>query len=120
MNTTDFERDVLAFDPFDGDFGEPGDSVLRDKMVNARKPGPCSHCGCKIIKGERVRSMSARFGDLMSYRWCSLCCAAMAKCQTEEDSDDSDGEPAWHDYEARAGLAAKLAAQAAAKEGGAA
>lgn len=112
MSTADFESNVLAFDPFEGDFGEPGDSVLRNNMVNARKPGPCSHCGCQIHKGERVRSMSARFGELMSYRWCALCCAAMAKCQAEESSDDA---PAWQEYEARAGIAAKIAAQAAAK-----
>lgn len=118
MSTEDFERDVLAFDPFDGDFGEPGDSVLRNKMVTARKEGPCSHCGNQICRGERVRSMSARFGDLMSYRWCAPCCAAMAKHQAEEDSDgDSDNALAWQEYEARAGLAAKLTAQA--KEGGA-
>lgn len=108
MSATEFESNVLAFDPFEGDFGEPSDSVLRNNMVNARKPGPCSHCGCQIHKGERVRSMSARFGDLMSYRWCAACCAAMAKCQAEEDSDDD--APAWQEYEARAGLAAKLAA----------
>ena len=114
LSTADFESDVLAFDPFEGDFGEPGDSVLRDKMVTARKEGPCSHCGCQICKGERVRRMSARFGDLMSYRWCTLCCAAMAKCQAEE-YDDADEAPAWQEYEARAGLAAKLAAQAAAQ-----
>lgn len=118
MRTEDFERDVLAFDPFDGDFGEPGDSVLRNKMVTARREGPCSHCGNQISKGERVRSMSAIFGNLMSYRWCALCCAAMAKCQAEEDGDDdSDNAPAWQEYEARSILAAKLAAQA--KEGGA-
>ena len=110
LSTADFDRDVLAFDPFDGDFSEPGDSVLRNKMVTARKEGPCSHCGCQIAKGERVRNMSAKFGDLMSYRWCSLCCTAMAKCQSQEDNDDGeDSAPAWQEYESRAGLAAKRA-----------
>lgn len=108
MNTAGFESNVLAFDPFEGDFGEPGDKVFSNKLVTARKEGPCSHCGCQIHKGERVRSMSARFGDLMSYRWCAACCVAMAKCQAEENSDDdSDNAPAWQEYEARAGLAAK-------------
>ena len=113
MSASEFESNVLAFDPFEGDFGEPGDSVLRDKMVNVRTPGPCSHCGCQIHKGERIRIMWAKFGDLMSYRWCALCCEAMAKCQAQESSgDDSDDAPAWQEYEGRAGLAAKLTAQA--------
>ncbi|KAA9149061.1 hypothetical protein F3K36_33900 [Delftia sp. BR1] len=114
LSTAAWENHVLAFDPFDGDFGDQGDRVLSNKLVTARKTGPCAHCGCEICKGERVRSMSARFdGQLMSYRWCALCCEAMAKCQAEEDSDDdSDDAPAWQEYEARAGLAAKLTALA--------
>lgn len=74
---------ILIFNPFDGDFGAPGDTVLSNKVVIARKERPCSHCGTDIKKGERVRSMSAKFeGQLMSYSWCALCCAAMA---TDED-----------------------------------
>ncbi|SDY54621.1 hypothetical protein [Delftia lacustris] len=118
LSTTAWENHVLAFDPFDGDFGDQGDRVLSNKLVTARKPGPCAHCGCQIAQGERVRSMSARFdGQLMSYRWCALCCEAMAKCDVGDDSgDDSDDRDAWQDYEDRAGLAAKRAtAQAAAK-----
>lgn len=108
------EELALQFNPFDGDFGAPGDIVLSDKIVTARKEGPCSHCGCAICKGERVRSMSAKFdGQLMSYRWCALCCAAMVKCQgAEEDaSGDDEQPPAWEEYEARAGLAHRAAAQ---------
>ncbi len=109
------EELVLQFDPFDGDFGAPGDTTLSNKMVTARKTGPCSHCGCTICKGERIRSMSAKFdGTLMNYRWCAPCCAAMAKCQADEANDESDEvmPPAWEEYEARAGLA-KRTAQAA-------
>jgi hypothetical protein len=109
------EERTLAFNPFDGDFGAPGDTTLSNKMVTARKTGPCSHCGCTICKGERIRSMSAKFdGTLMHYRWCSLCCAAMAKCLADEEHDESDDEqpPPWEEYEARAGLA-KRTAQAA-------
>lgn len=114
MTAATFEKNVLAFNPFDGDFGEPADKVLSDKIVTARKPGSCAHCGCEVDKGERVRRMSAKFdGELMSYRWCALCCAAMAKCSAAEDNDDEDEDapPAWQDYEDRANLAAKNAAK---------
>ena len=108
------EELALQFNPFDGDFGAPGDTTLSDKMVTARKEGPCSHCGHTICKGERVRSMSAKFdGQLMSYRWCALCCAAMVKCQADEedDSGDNDQAPAWEEYEARAGLTQRAQTQ---------
>jgi hypothetical protein len=86
---------ALNFDPFQGDFGAPGDRVLKNKMGVARKPGWCNDCAQQILPGERVRLMTARFdGQLMNYRWCALCCAAMAK------HEDDDGEA----YEARLAL----------------
>lgn len=80
------ETACLSFDPFAADFGAPGDKVLKDKMVTARKHGPCSDCGQTIQPGERVRSLAAVFdGSFMNYRWCALCCTAMAL-------SDEDGE----------------------------
>ena len=56
---------ILSFDPFEGDFGTPGDKVFTNRMVIARKPGPCSHCDMEIAKGERVRRQTSKFdGDL--------------------------------------------------------
>lgn len=100
MSTQAKEQAILDFDPFEGDFGEPGDSILANKMVTARKPGPCSHCKQKIQKGERVRSMAAKFGNFMRYRWCAACCDAMVAA--DDDSDDS-ADP-WEAWEARAAL----------------
>lgn len=106
--TLEQESAALEFDPFEGDFGDQSDRVLSNKFVNVRKPGACSHCGFEIIKGERARSMSAKFdGQLMAYRWCALCCAAMAKCAADDDDEDSDSEPAWADYEQRTALASR-------------
>ena len=104
----EIEDAALAFNPFEDDFGDQSDRVLSNKFVTTRKPGPCSHCGFEINKGERARSMSAKFdGQLMAYRWCALCCAAMAKCAADDDEEDSGAEPAWADYEHRAALAKK-------------
>ena len=89
------EADVLACNPFEGDFGSPNDRTLRDKMVTARKAGECHLCGQQIQPGTRTRSMTAIFdGELASYRWCNACCAAMAL--SWEDAGTA--------YEARAAL----------------
>lgn len=83
MSTT-----VLDFNPFEGDFGEPGDRTLRDALVQAKKPHECTHCGGPIIVGEKHRSRTDVIsGDLMSYRWCSLCCDAMLAEMKELDDD---------------------------------
>lgn len=106
MSTTD--ELILSFDPFEGDFGEQSDKVLTNKMVVARKEGPCAHCGLQIQKGERVRSQSSKFdGQLMSHRWCALCCAAMVLYFPDDDDEDSE---VGAEYEARSGLAQKQGA----------
>jgi hypothetical protein len=95
--STDFE--ILDFDPFEGDFGAPGDKVFTNRMVVARKPGPCSHCGSEITKGERVRRQVSKFdGELMTHRWCGLCCKAMADYENQMNDEDRDDLP---DYETR-------------------
>lgn len=68
----------IDFDPFDGDFGCPGDKTLNDKMVFARKGYACVHCKGPILAGEKHRSRTdVCEGELMSWRWCAACCAAM-------------------------------------------
>lgn len=74
------EAEVLSYDPFEGDFGGPGDRTLTDKMVTARKARACHLC-CQDIKPKmRIRVLSAILdGDLMSFAWCEECCKAMEK-----------------------------------------
>jgi hypothetical protein len=89
------EADVLAFDPFEGDFGMPGDRTLKNKMVKARKAGECHLCGGQVKPGTRIRVMTEKFeGRIEYYRWCNECCKAMANI--------------WHDdgkeYEKRSKL----------------
>lgn len=76
----DFENDVVAFDPFAGDFGGTDDREFVDKMVTARKPhAECHCCAGSIETGERHRYKCAKYdGDLMNWRWCWACCVAMA------------------------------------------
>jgi len=86
--TSDLSEELGAFpqykptdyDPFDGDFGDCGDTILSDKMVKGRKEHNCGHCKGLIEKGEMHRNLNAKFeGQLMSYRWCADCCTAMVK-----------------------------------------
>ncbi len=87
------EAEVLNYNPFEGDFGAPGDKCLKDKIVTARKGGFCHDCGQEIKPGERIRSAAHIFdGALMGYRWCQLCCEAMALW----DTDNGDAITARH------------------------
>lgn len=103
-SSDEIENATLSFDPFEGDFGVPGDTVLSNKMVIARKEGACSHCGSLIFKGERVRSMSAKFGDFMRYRWCASCCDVMAAVYLHDEAaeDDDDATDPLAIWESRA------------------
>ena len=74
------ERECLKYWPFDGDYGDPSDRILKDKIGIARKAGPCCECLTEIVPGERIRMIGAIFdGQMMSYRYCSACCTAMAE-----------------------------------------
>lgn len=76
------EGDCLALDPFEGDFGTPGDRVLSDRIVKAAKPhlGICHDCAGDIQRGERHRSrVDIADGEFFTFRWCGECCVAMAK-----------------------------------------
>lgn len=93
---------TLQFDPFEGDFGGPGDKVFSNRMVVVRKSGPCAHCAQTLLIGERARSQQSKFdGDFMSHRWCALCCSAMATYQLEAEDEAREALPT---YEIRAAL----------------
>lgn len=76
-----WEAECLADDPFAGDYGGAcdGDGVLSDRMVTARKNGTCHTCEgvCEPGTRNRVR-VEVYDGELMRFRWCQLCCFAMA------------------------------------------
>lgn len=83
--TEEQKADCLNVDPFAGDFGAIGDRIFSDRIGKARKPGTCGDCAGDILPGEEQRRLSALFdGEMHSYRWCSLCCAAMALSWTDD------------------------------------
>lgn len=75
------EQAALMYDPFAGDFegGGMGDRILRDKIVTARKAAECFICHESIKPGDRIRSRVEVYdGELMTFKFCQLCCQAMA------------------------------------------
>ena len=76
--TPEQEADCLAYDPFQGD--DVQERMLSDKIVTARKEGPCCICFETIKAGERVRGQAASVdGEMFSCRCCEACCIAMAQ-----------------------------------------
>lgn len=74
------EKKVLAYNPFEDDFGDPGDRCFRDKMVYAKKTRPCHICTADIMPGERIRTSVHLFdGVVRTYSWCNKCCQAMER-----------------------------------------
>lgn len=82
-----WKADVLAYDPFAGDREES--RTLRDRIVVARKPGPCNICNEKIKPGDLVRSLAEIVEDqACTNRFCTPCCDAMAKAADDEGQDE--------------------------------
>lgn len=72
------EMTALDYDPFDGDFGRPGDRLLSDKLVTAKKEHSCFHCEGPIQPGTRYRSRAEIVeGSFTVFKWCEPCCEAM-------------------------------------------
>ena len=80
-----WERDVLNYYQFQDDFGDPSDITFRDRMVKARKKHSCTYCGGKIEEASQYRYEVHKFdGQVMTYKTCYYCCAAMAKSRTDD------------------------------------
>lgn len=78
-------RDVLAFDPFSGDIGDPGDRELRDKVVRCRRGGTCHCCGKDFEAGTLVRSIVMVYAadGMKAFKFCKWCCDAQAISWTD-------------------------------------
>lgn len=80
------EAMCLSFDPFGGDYGD-GEVRLADRFVVGRKAHVCHWCGQPVARAERHRVITeAHEGVVEAFRFCALCCAAMATW-AEDDSE---------------------------------
>lgn len=78
------DADILAFDPFAGDYGD--DEVqLSNKMVIGRKEYVCHICAGPVAVGERHRALTEAWdGKVATTRFCAVCCEAMAISWTDD------------------------------------
>lgn len=75
--------EACRYNPFDGDFGDPGDRTMRDKIVRFRFAHDCCMCPATIQKGETGRALTMLWADgspapICTYRYCAECTKAMA------------------------------------------
>lgn len=83
-----WEEECMCCDPFEGDYGGSGegDGILSDKIVTARKRGPCHTCNGEISPGTRVRRRTEVYdGELMRFGWCQACCETMSDFDAYEE-----------------------------------
>lgn len=74
------ESDCLLYDPFAGDDYGGGLKNETKKIVTARGEYECHICREEISPGDRHRVDRAILdGEWVTARFCSICCAAMAK-----------------------------------------
>ncbi len=79
------ERDCLSLDPFEGGKGDDPYRIIRDRIVTARKGGPCVLCLQDIVPGMRIRArtdLSPEVG-MRTFRFCTPCCEAMASARDD-------------------------------------
>ena len=86
------EAACLMVNWFDGDFGVPGDRILKNKFVTGRIVSVCSECKGDIQPKERAHVLVGMFdGSPMSYRWCNNCCLkALEESGVNYEGDDDD------------------------------
>jgi hypothetical protein len=94
----DADEKILNTDLFAGDYGEPSDRTLSNKMVVAAKSHQCGHCKGPIAKRERHRCFVEIFdGEMTTGRCCAECCAAMVKDYDENDINHMEARIDLHD-----------------------
>lgn len=81
---TPWQRDVLSYPLFEGDFGLPTDIEFKDRLVRCRTNHRCHHCGGWALAGQTARYHAAKYdGAIRSYYFCLHCCDAMTKAFTD-------------------------------------
>lgn len=100
----DWARNVLDYDPFDGDFGDGSERTLTDEIRVAQRAGTCRECAQPIVKGMLVRVIKKADSEgFYGGRVCEPCCDAMATVSDAYcgNGDDGDGPDPFEAMEAR-------------------
>lgn len=76
----EWEKKVLSYNLYDGDFGDQSDITFKDRIVKSRSQYSCFYCSGIIIHGELHRYEVAKVdGQMGTSRHCFRCCDAMVK-----------------------------------------
>ena len=74
-----WQQDCMAYNPFQGDFGAPGDRMLRDRILTCRRQRPCVVCSGTCKPRTQIRVQAAIIdGRIAPCSMCHGCCIAMA------------------------------------------
>lgn len=90
----------LDYELYEGNYFDPADKVLQDKMVKARKEHTCTNCKGPILPGTQYRrAVGIIEGEIHECKYCAECCAAMV--QELKDLDDESIEHIVYHFEER-------------------
>ena len=104
-------RNVIDYDPFDGDFGDGSERTLTDEIRIAKRGGTCRECAQPVTKGMLVRVIKKADSEgFYGGRVCEPCCDAMATVSAahcgegDEGDEDEDGPDPYAAMDARHAL----------------
>ena len=87
MTTITDEQYALSIDPFDGDWGGEGPSLLSNKIVTVRKERKCSNCHSLVQIGDRARATASSYdGVIKRHTFCARCLNLMIEADHGSES----------------------------------
>jgi len=93
----EWNRLVLAYDPFEGDFGDGSERTLCDEIRIVKRGGKCRECDQAIVRGTFARVIKKTDSDgFYGGRVCQECCNCMAEITVYMESpieDDEENDP---------------------------
>ena len=89
----EWNRLVLGYDPFEGDYGDGSERTLCDEIRIVKRRGKCRECGQPIERGTFARVIKKADSDgFYGGRICQECCNCMAEITAYMESPVEDDE----------------------------
>lgn len=89
----EWNRLVLGYDPFEGDYGDGSERTLCDEIRIVKRRGKCRECGQPIERGTFARVIKKADSDgFYGGRICQECCSCMAEITAYMESPVEDDE----------------------------
>lgn len=89
----EWNRLVLGYDPFEGDYGDGSERTLCDEIRIVKRGGKCRECDQAIVRGTFARVIKKADSDgFYGGRICQECCNCMAEITAYMESPIEDDE----------------------------